>query len=89
MIIYPYIALRGGRCVNLRRGRIDEPVEYDADPGETARAFAQAGAAWPHVVDLDAVACDGGHAGILRESIRPAHAPVMDVGRRRRAVPAV
>ena len=52
MIIYPYIALRGGRCVNLLRGRIDEPVEYDADPVETARAFAQAGAEWLHVVDL-------------------------------------
>lgn len=77
MIIYPYIALRGGRCVNLLRGRIDEPVTYDADPVETAVAFAHAGAEWLHVVDLDAVAGDGSNAEIIREIIRHANAPVM------------
>ncbi len=77
MIIYPYIALRGGRCVNLLRGRIDEPVTYDADPVETAVEFAHAGAEWLHVVDLDAVAGDGSNAELIREIIRHAAAPVM------------
>ena len=77
MIIYPYIALRGGRCVNLLRGRIDEPVTYDADPVETAVEFAHAGAEWLHVVDLDAVAGDGSNAELIREIIRQAGAPVM------------
>ena len=77
MIIYPYIALRGGRCVNLLRGRIDEPVTYDADPVETAVEFAHAGAEWLHVVDLDAVAGDGSNAELIREIIRHANAPVM------------
>ena len=80
MIIYPYIALRGGRCVNLRRGRIDEPVEYDADPVETARAFAQAGAEWLHVVDLDAVAGEGSNAELIRDIIRQAGVPVQVAG---------
>ena len=77
MIIYPYIALRGGRCVNLLRGRIDEPVEYDADPVAKALEFAHAGAEWLHVVDLDTVAGDGSNAEIIREIIRHANAPVM------------
>ena len=76
MIIYPYIALRGGRCVNLLRGRIDEPVTYDADPVETAVEFARAGAEWLHVIDLDAVAGDGSNAEIIRDIIRQANAPV-------------
>jgi phosphoribosylformimino-5-aminoimidazole carboxamide ribotide isomerase len=74
MIIYPYIALRGGRCVNLVRGRIDQPVTYDADPKETALAYARAGAEWLHVVDIDAVAGTGSNAGLIREIIR--HTPL-------------
>jgi phosphoribosylformimino-5-aminoimidazole carboxamide ribotide isomerase len=80
MIIYPYIALRGGRCVNLVRGRIDEPVVYDIDPLETAKAFAHAGAEWLHVVDLDAVARTGSNAELIRDIIRHANAPVQVAG---------
>ncbi len=77
MIIYPYIALRGGRCVNLLQGRIDRPVVFDADPVEKALEFAHSGAEWLHVVDLDAVAGDGSNAEIVHEIIRHANAPVM------------
>ena len=77
MIIYPNIALRGGRCVNLLRGRIDEPVTFDADPLEVAKSYAQAGAEWLHVVDLDAVAGTGSNAELIRDIIGQANAPVM------------
>ena len=80
MIIYPYIALRGGRCVNLARGRIDEPVVYDFDPLETAKEYAHAGAEWLHVVDLDAVAKTGNNAELIRDIIRHANAPVQVAG---------
>jgi phosphoribosylformimino-5-aminoimidazole carboxamide ribotide isomerase len=80
MIIYPYIALRGGCCVNLLHGRIDEPVTFDADPLETAKSYAQAGAEWLHVVDLDAVAGDGNNAALIREIILQANAPVQVAG---------
>jgi phosphoribosylformimino-5-aminoimidazole carboxamide ribotide isomerase len=80
MIIYPYIALRGGRCVNLIHARIDEPVVYDIDPLETAKAFARAGAEWLHVVDLDAVARTGSNAELIRDIIRHANAPVQVAG---------
>lgn len=53
MILYPAIDIRGGRCVRLSQGRDDAQTHYHDDPVEPARAFAQAGAEWIHVVDLD------------------------------------
>lgn len=53
MIIYPAIDLRGGRCVRLVQGDFARETAFDADPAEAARRWAEAGAAWLHVVDLD------------------------------------
>ncbi|MGF1631449.1 MAG: HisA/HisF-related TIM barrel protein [Kiloniellaceae bacterium] len=69
MIIYPDIELRKGRCVNLRRGRMDAPVVYDVEPLDAARDFARQGAEWLHVVDLDAVFNDGDNAEIIQQII--------------------
>ena len=51
--IVPSIDLRGGRVVRLKQGDYGRQVSYDVDPIDTARSFAEAGAAWMHVVDLD------------------------------------
>jgi len=51
--IVPSIDLRGGRVVRLKQGDYGRQVTYDVDPFATARAFADAGAQWMHVVDLD------------------------------------
>lgn len=51
--ILPAIDLRGGRVVRLRQGDFDRETAYEADPIDTARSFAAAGARWLHVVDLD------------------------------------
>ena len=80
MMIYPYIALQGGRCVNLLRGRIDEPVVYDVDPLETAIGFAHDGAEWIHVVDLDAVDGQGSNEEMIREIIRKSGASIQVAG---------
>ena len=53
MIIYPAIDLRGGRCVRLRQGRADQATVFSDDPAAMARRWADAGAAWLHVVNLD------------------------------------
>ena len=53
MIVYPAIDIRGGRCVRLVEGDFARETVYDADPAEVARRWADAGAAWLHVVDLD------------------------------------
>lgn len=54
MQLYPAIDLLGGRCVRLRKGRLEEVTVYDPDPPGRAEAFVDAGARWVHVVDLDA-----------------------------------
>lgn len=76
MIIYPDIELQKGRCVNLRRGRAEEPVVYDIDPVEAACDFAAQGAEWIHVVDLDAVFNQGDNADVIRRIIEEAGCPV-------------
>jgi phosphoribosylformimino-5-aminoimidazole carboxamide ribotide isomerase len=54
MELYPAIDLRGGRCVRLRQGDYADETVYGDDPVAVAVAFADAGARWIHVVDLDA-----------------------------------
>jgi len=49
----PAIDLRDGRCVRLLRGDFDAETNY-GDPVPVARAYAEAGAAALHIVDLDA-----------------------------------
>jgi phosphoribosyl isomerase A len=52
--LYPAIDIRDGRAVRLTQGRADAETVYDADPVAVARRFAEEGAEWLHVVDLDA-----------------------------------
>jgi phosphoribosylformimino-5-aminoimidazole carboxamide ribotide isomerase len=52
--LFPAIDLRAGRCVRLYQGDYDRETAYGTDPVTVARAFADAGARWVHVVDLDA-----------------------------------
>ena len=53
MLIYPAIDLMGGRCVRLAQGRFEDATIYPADPRAALEAFAEAGATWTHIVDLD------------------------------------
>ena len=52
--LYPAIDLRGGRVVRLTQGDYDAETVYGDDPVAVAVSFADAGAPWVHVVDLDA-----------------------------------
>ena len=54
MDLYPAIDLRGGRCVRLAQGDFGRETVYGTDPVARALAFEASGAAWLHVVDLDA-----------------------------------
>jgi phosphoribosylformimino-5-aminoimidazole carboxamide ribotide isomerase len=53
-VLYPAIDLRGGRCVRLHQGDYGRETVFGDDPVGQANAFADAGAEWVHVVDLDA-----------------------------------
>jgi phosphoribosylformimino-5-aminoimidazole carboxamide ribonucleotide (ProFAR) isomerase len=52
--LYPAIDLRDGKVVRLRQGDYDDQTTYGDDPVAVATSFADAGAPWIHVVDLDA-----------------------------------
>lgn len=52
--LYPAIDLRDGKVVRLRQGDYDDQTTYGDDPVAVAESFADAGARWIHVVDLDA-----------------------------------
>lgn len=52
--LYPAIDLRDGKVVRLLQGDYDQQTTYGDDPVAVARSFAEAGARWIHVVDLDA-----------------------------------
>ena len=53
MILYPAIDLKDGACVRLLRGDMASAKIFNADPAAQARAFAEAGFSWLHVVDLN------------------------------------
>lgn len=53
MMLYPAIDIRGGRCVRLVEGDFNRETTFDADPADAALRWADAGARWLHVVDLD------------------------------------
>lgn len=53
MLLIPAIDLKGGQCVRLRQGRMDDVTVFSDDPVTVARRWADEGAERIHVVDLD------------------------------------
>lgn len=53
MIVFPAIDILGGKAVRLSQGDYDRVTVYNDDPVAQAREFAEQGAEWIHVVDLD------------------------------------
>ncbi|MDA6790926.1 HisA/HisF-related TIM barrel protein, partial [Escherichia coli] len=51
--IYPAIDMRGGKCVRLLQGDYDKETVYGDSPFDMAKKFADEGADWIHMVDLD------------------------------------
>jgi phosphoribosylformimino-5-aminoimidazole carboxamide ribotide isomerase len=53
MIFLPAIDLKGGQCVRLLRGEMDQVTVFGDDPADQAKQFQDAGCTWLHVVDLN------------------------------------
>ena len=53
MILFPAIDLKDGQCVRLVGGDMQQATVFNADPADQARRFANAGAGWLHLVDLN------------------------------------
>ncbi|WP_199426496.1 1-(5-phosphoribosyl)-5-[(5-phosphoribosylamino)methylideneamino]imidazole-4-carboxamide isomerase [Thermaerobacillus caldiproteolyticus] len=51
--IYPAIDMRGGKCVRLLQGDYNKETVYGDSPVDMAALFAEQGATWIHMVDLD------------------------------------
>ena len=53
MILLPAIDMKDGACVRLKKGEFSTVHKVANSALETAKAFADAGAKWVHMVDLD------------------------------------
>jgi phosphoribosylformimino-5-aminoimidazole carboxamide ribotide isomerase len=53
LIVFPAIDLKGGQVVRLAEGDMDRATVYGDDPAAQALVFADAGAEYLHMVDLD------------------------------------
>jgi phosphoribosylformimino-5-aminoimidazole carboxamide ribotide isomerase len=53
VILFQAIDLKSGECVRLLRGDMAEATVFNTDPAAQARAFAEQGFEYLHVVDLD------------------------------------
>jgi phosphoribosylformimino-5-aminoimidazole carboxamide ribotide isomerase len=53
LILYPAIDIREGRAVRLMQGDYERETAYEDDPVVAARRWADGGARWLHIVDLD------------------------------------
>ncbi|RXH52202.1 1-(5-phosphoribosyl)-5-[(5-phosphoribosylamino)methylideneamino]imidazole-4-carboxamide isomerase [Kurthia gibsonii] len=51
--IFPAIDMRGGKCVRLFKGDYAQETIYGDSPFDMAKSFADAGATFIHMVDLD------------------------------------
>jgi phosphoribosylformimino-5-aminoimidazole carboxamide ribotide isomerase len=51
--LFPAIDIRSGRVVRLSQGQATRQTVYGTDPSAVAEGFAEQGARWIHVVDLD------------------------------------
>jgi phosphoribosylformimino-5-aminoimidazole carboxamide ribotide isomerase len=79
--VYPAIDVRDGRVVRLRQGDYAQETRYADDAFALASRYAQAGARWLHLVDLDA-ARSGGYTllPLLRRIVGAGHMRVQTGG---------
>jgi phosphoribosylformimino-5-aminoimidazole carboxamide ribotide isomerase len=64
--ILPAIDLRGGKVVRLREGDFGRETVYGTDPVATAQQFAEEGAGWLHIVDLDGARGEAPQESVIR-----------------------
>lgn len=77
MLVIPAIDLKGGRCVRLYQGDMDQATIYSDDPIATALRWQSEGAQRLHVVDLDgAVSGVGANTAVIEEICRTLTIPV-------------
>lgn len=75
--LIPAIDLKGGHCVRLKQGRMDDATDYGDDPAAMAAHWQSLGAKRLHVVDLDgAFAGKPANRDAIRAICNEMHIPV-------------
>ena len=64
MLVIPAIDIKGGKCVRLVQGKMDQETIYSTNPVEVAKKWQSMGAEFLHLVDLD-----GAFAGEPKNSV--------------------
>lgn len=80
MIIYPAIDIINGCCVRLKQGDFQQQTTYDVDPAELADSYANAGATWLHMVDLDAARGTADNVSLIGRIARDLSIPIQSGG---------
>lgn len=77
MIVFPAIDIYEGKAVRLRRGDFNAVTEYGDNPADMARRWAELGAEYLHVVDLDgALAGASRNTAPIREILKQVKIPI-------------
>ena len=59
MILYPAIDLKGGQCVRLFKGDMNQATVFNDSPAAQAKSFEDQGFEYLHVVDLNGAPVTG------------------------------
>lgn len=78
--LFPAIDLRHGKVVRLRHGQDDAKTVYGDDPVATLEGLRDRGAAWVHVVDLDAAFGEPAQTALLQRLAAVPERPRLQVG---------
>lgn len=78
--LYPAIDVRGGRVVRLAQGDYARETTYGDDPLAAAQAYANQGAQWLHLVDLDAARAGGYTLAPLLRQLRASTGLLVQTG---------
>ncbi len=77
MIIFPAIDLKGGQCVRLFKGEMNQATIFNDNPAAQALEFQNAGFKFLHVVDLDgAIQGSTANENSVREILKSVKMPV-------------
>lgn len=68
LVLLPAVDVKGGQAVQLRQG-VNGSEQVFGDPRHAAQRWADAGASWIHLVDLDAAFGNGSNADVIAEIV--------------------
>lgn len=74
--VIPAVDISGGRCVRLRKGRLEETTVYYNNPLDAAKRWEDEGAERLHIIDLDAAIGVGENREVIKRVIKGVKIPV-------------